>query len=113
MEISMWKVRLEMEREDKDQFFAGDWQSPLFPKDPQRFKGLVVLAGRPQGNRESFWSRGPASLSDFRLLDHSSNLELPKREREEGRDRKSPIENHIRGQERGMRKWNSKRYKRK
>jgi uncharacterized protein (DUF1684 family) len=40
MEISQWETNLERARENKDAFFAQQWQSPIPPQDKPRFKGL-------------------------------------------------------------------------
>jgi uncharacterized protein (DUF1684 family) len=40
MEISEWKANLERAREEKDNFFAQHWQSPVTPQDRPWFKGL-------------------------------------------------------------------------
>jgi len=47
MEISEWKAYLEMEREEKDRFFAQHWQSPIPPEDRLRFKGLAYYPPDP------------------------------------------------------------------
>jgi hypothetical protein len=41
MEIPEWKTRLNMERQEKDRFFAQHWQSPIPSEERVRFKGLT------------------------------------------------------------------------
>ena len=40
MEISEWKEQILMERDQKDRFFGGHFQSPLPFDERQKFKGL-------------------------------------------------------------------------
>jgi len=40
MDIDAWKAQLEREREEKDRFLAGHWQSPIPPEDRPQFRGL-------------------------------------------------------------------------
>jgi len=47
MEISTWKAGLEMEREEKDRFFAEHGQSPIPSEDRLRFRGLAYYPPDP------------------------------------------------------------------
>ena len=40
MEVDEWEVHIERERTEKDQFFAGHWQSPIPSQDRASFKKL-------------------------------------------------------------------------
>jgi uncharacterized protein (DUF1684 family) len=47
MSLSEWKANLERAREEKDAFFAQDWQSPVTPQDRPWFKGLAYYPPDP------------------------------------------------------------------
>ncbi len=47
MEASEWKAHLERERDEKDQFLAVHWQSPLPPQERAKFKGLAYYPADP------------------------------------------------------------------
>jgi len=47
MDISQWKERLEMEREQKDWFFTSHPQSPLSLQDRRAFQGLAYWPPNP------------------------------------------------------------------
>ncbi len=47
METDEWKAQIERERREKDEFFAGGWQSPLPLQDRAEFKGLDYYPPAP------------------------------------------------------------------
>ncbi|MCK4352265.1 DUF1684 domain-containing protein [candidate division WOR-3 bacterium] len=48
MEISEWKKRIELERENKDMFFGQHFQSPIPPEEHMNFKGLGYYPPDPK-----------------------------------------------------------------
>ena len=47
MEVDEWEAQIEREREEKEQFFASHWQSPIPPQDRARFEGLDYYPPNP------------------------------------------------------------------
>jgi uncharacterized protein (DUF1684 family) len=47
MEVSEWKRRIELERENKNNFFGMHSQSPIPPEDRQKFRGLEYYPPDP------------------------------------------------------------------
>ncbi|GAH31137.1 unnamed protein product [marine sediment metagenome] len=47
MEVSEWKRRIELERENKNNFFGMHFQSPILPEDRQKFRGLGYYPPNP------------------------------------------------------------------
>jgi len=47
MEIHKWKTTLELERKEKDRFFATHWQSPIPLEDRTRFRELAYYPPDP------------------------------------------------------------------
>ena len=84
MDVSRWKQRLEMGREEKDQFFASHPQSPLSLQDRRAFQGLA------------YWPPDP---------DYCFELELHERE-----DRKVMQVADTSGQQRSLWRWGEFRF---